>query len=377
MMRIGIDANSMLGDRGGVGWHTYHLLRALVDLKEEIEWVCYVQPGARWETESDLAGWTESHRLRWVESGKLAMRWRGRLDGLDLYHGTNFKMRTVGRYGGVVTVHDLWLDRYPQYSAKLFGQRLSFHRTKRTAWRARKVITVSDHSARDIERLYGLPSDRVVVIRNGVSEDFRPVTAGDGSVLLRRLGIQGDRFILFVGGADPRKNHRTFLAACGRRLKQLSTYRLVLVGDPTHRFGDLKQSAQRYGLADRVVYTGRLPMADLRILYSATDLFVFPSIYEGFGMPVLEAMACGAPVITSNRTALPEVAGDAAILVNPEDADELADAIVRVLADHTLRAGLRARGFKRAKQFTWEQAARRTLALYRELCSGPTVQGLA
>ena len=160
-------------------------------------------------------------------------------------------------------------------------------------------------------------------------------------------------------------------------MKQLRAYRVVLVGDQTHRFGDLKQSAHQYGLADRVVCTGRLPMADLRVLYSSADLFVFPSIYEGFGMPVLEAMACGAPVITSNRTALPEVAGDAAILVNPEDADELADAILRVLADHTLQAELKARGFKRAKQFTWEQAARRTLALYRELCSGPTVQGLA
>ncbi|HEV8540370.1 MAG TPA: glycosyltransferase family 1 protein [Nitrospiraceae bacterium] len=368
-MRIGIDANSMMGDRGGVGWHTYHLLRALVDLKEEVEWVCYVRPGARRQTESDLAAWADNPRVRWVEAGKLAMRWRGRLDGLDLYHGTNFKMRTAGRYGGVVTVHDLWLDRYPQYSAKLFGQRLSFHRTKRTAWRARKVITVSDYSARDIEALYGLPSDRIAVIPNGVSEDFRPMTAAEGPALFRRLGIQGDPFILFVGGADPRKNHRTFLAACARRLKQLSTYRLVLVGDPMHRFGDLKQSARRYGLSDRVVCTGRLPITDLKMLYSHADLFVFPSIYEGFGMPVLEAMACGAPVITSNRTALPEVAGDAAILVNPEDADELADAIVRVLRDQTLRTELRARGFDRAKQFTWERAARRTLALYRELCS--------
>lgn len=368
-MRIGIDANPIVGDRGGVGWHTYHLLRALAELKEDVELVCYVQPGARREAAREVAGWAENSRLRWVEAGKLAMRWRGRLDGLDLYHGTNFKMRTVGRYGGVVTLHDLWLDRYPQYSSKLLGQRLSFHRTKRTAWRARKVITVSEYSARDIEALYSLPRNRIVVIHNGVSDDFRPMTAADGAGLLRRLGLQGERFILFVGGADPRKNHRTFLAACGQRLAQLQAYRLVLVGDQTHRFGDLQQSAHQYGLADRVVCTGRLPMVELRLLYSQTDLFVFPSIYEGFGMPVLEAMACGAPVITSNRTALPEVAGEAAILVNPEKADELADAIVRVLEDRTLRAELKARGFERARQFTWERAARGTLALYRELCA--------
>ena len=368
-MRIGIDASPMMGDRGGVGWHTYHLIRALADLKEDVEWFCYIHAPWR-ENDSDPAGWTQDPRLHWVQTGKLAMRWRGRFDRLDLYHGTNFKMRASGRYGGVVTVHDLWLDRYPQYSAKLFGQRASFRRTKRTAWRARKVITVSEYSARDIESLYGLSRDRIVVIPNGVSDDFRPATDGSSLAEIRkRFGIHGERFILFVGGADPRKNHRTFLAACARKVRQLEACSLVLVGDPVHRVGDLRQTAVTFGLEDRVICTGRLAMADMRLLYSHADLFVFPSIYEGFGMPVLEAMACGAPVITSNRTSLPEVAGDAAILVNPEDPDELADAIVSVLEDRPLRDGLTAKGFERAKQFTWEQAARRTLALYRELCT--------
>jgi glycosyltransferase involved in cell wall biosynthesis len=369
-MRIGIDANSILGDRGGVGWHTYHLLHALVELKEDIELICYVRPGGLREIEKKRAAWMESPSLRWLEAGKVSMRWRGDRDGLDLYHGPNFKMRTVGRHGSLVTLHDLWLDRYPQYSSKFFGQRLSFYRTRRTARRARKVITVSEYSARDIETLYGLPSDRIVVIPNGVSDDFRPATAAESGPLLRRLGLEDQPFLLFVGGADPRKNHRVLLAAYSRRPKQLGRHRVVLVGDATHRFGDFKESARHHGLADRVVCTGRLPITDLRLLYSSTDLFIFPSIYEGFGMPVLEAMACGGPVITSNWTALPEVAGDAALLINPEDADALADAIVRVLDDRVLRDELKARGFKRARQFTWEQAARRTLALYRELCQG-------
>jgi glycosyltransferase involved in cell wall biosynthesis len=110
-------------------------------------------------------------------------------------------------------------------------------------------------------------------------------------------------------------------------------------------------------------------MTDLRLLYSHADLFVFPSVYEGFGMPVLEAMACGAPVLTSNRTALPEVAGDAALLVNPGDAEELAGAMIRVLGDSALRDNLRAKGFERVKQFTWERAAHQTMAMYRELCA--------
>lgn len=367
-VRIGIDANPVVGDRGGVGWHVYHLLRALLDLKEEVEFVGYVKPGSL--LNGQLEGWEGQARLSWVEAGRWARRWRGKLDRLDLYHGTNFKLQTSGCFGAVVTVHDLWLDRYPRYSQKLFGQRASFHRTKRTAWRARKVITVSEYSARDIESLYGLPRDRVVIIPNGVSENFRPTVDEQGMAGLRqRFGLSTERFILFVGGADPRKNHQTLLRAFARRLDRLKEYSLVLVGDIHHRFGDMLQTAKTLGLERQVVCTGRLPITDIRLLYSHTDLFVFPSIYEGFGMPVLEAMACGAPVITSNRTALPEVAGDAALLVNPEDGEELGEAIVRVLEDRALRVMLKEKGLERARQFTWEKAARRTLALYRELCS--------
>jgi len=366
-MRIGIDASPIVGDRGGVGWYTYNMLKTLLDLKEEVEFVGYVNPGSLRDGAPE--GWEKRARLRWVEAGRLARHWRGPLDRLDLYHGTNFKLHTNGRFGGIITIHDLWLDRYPQYSAKLLGQRASFHRTKRTAWRARKVITISEHSANDIESLYGLPRNRIVVIPCGVSEDFRP--AGDEPSLAavhRRFGLPTGRFILFVGGADPRKNHQALLKAYALQSARLGDWRLVLVGDVRHRFGDMQQTARTLGLEHQVVCTGRLPIEDIRLLYSHADLFVFPSLYEGFGMPVLEAMACGAPVITSNRTALPEVAGDAAVLVDPEDADELAEAIVRVLETSSLRAELKERGFKRAKQFTWEQAARRTLALYREIC---------
>ncbi|MEW6544048.1 MAG: glycosyltransferase family 1 protein [Nitrospirota bacterium] len=371
-MRIGIDAGPILGDRGGVGWHTYHLLKALLDLKEDVEWVCYLPPGAHNRDDGALAelGAGGESRLRWVEAGRPTMRWRGRLDRLDLYHGPNFKMRTTGRYGGVVTVHDLWLDRYPQYSTKFFGQRASFYRTRRTAHRARRVITVSDYSARDIESLYGLSRDRIVVIPNGVSDDFRPSAgATDLAGLRSRFSIPTERFLLFVGGADPRKNHRALLKAYALRADRLSGHCLVLVGDVTHRFGDLRETARTLGVERRTVCTGRLPLQDLRLLYSCAEAFVFPSIYEGFGMPVLEAMACGAPVITANRTSLPEVAGDAAILVDPEDAGQLGEAIVQVVEDPALRASLKAKGFDRVKQFTWERTARRTLALYQELCS--------
>ncbi|MFM8552677.1 MAG: glycosyltransferase family 4 protein [Nitrospiraceae bacterium] len=375
-MRIGIDANPMLGDRGGVGWHTYHLLRALLALKEEtekVEWITYVRPGALGACAADLepfrAAETEG-RVRWVEAGKFGMSWRGRIDGLDLYHGTNFKMRTSGRFGGVVTVHDLWLDRYPQYSTKLLGQRASFYRTRRTAWKARRVITVSEASARDIELLYGLPRNRITVIPNAVSDDFRPLQEAEGPARIRhRFGLPADRFILFVGGADPRKNHRTLLRAYAQRADRLRDYCLVLVGDVQHRFGHMMETAQELCLESCVVCPGRLPLADLRLLYSYASVFVFPSIYEGFGMPVLEAMACGAPVITSSTTSLPEVAGDAALLVEPENVEALGEALQRLVGDAVLRETLRTKGFERAKGFTWDRSARLTMNLYRELCA--------
>ena len=367
MMRIGIDANPLLGDTGGIGRLTYQLVRALLELKEDVDFVCYIRPGALHG--ADRVGWDAGSRLCWIESGRLMMPWRGALDDLDLYHGTNFKIRTKGRYGAVVTVPDLWLDRYPEYSRKLFGQRSSYYRTKRTAWRARRVITISEYSSRDIQSLYGLPQERIVVIPCGVSHDFRPNSDKDAlSKLMQRFALPTERYILFVGGADPRKNHRMLLSAYARRAAQLQPYRLVLVGDTADAFGNLMETARAVGIEDRVTCTGRLLLPDLRVLYSHADLFVFPSIYEGFGMPVLEAMACGAPVVTSNTTALPEVAGDAAILVNPHDSEELAHAMVHVLQDSGLRAALRTKGFERARRFTWERAARQTLAVYREVC---------
>lgn len=365
-MRIGIDAGPLAGDRGGVGWHTYHLLRSLLDLKGEVDFVAYTRPGQDWPPSGD-ACWS-SARLRRTEAGKWAMLWRGIRDRLDLYHGTNFKMHTTGKYGGVVTIHDVWLDRHPEYSPKMFGQRGSFRRTRRTAWRARKIITVSEFSAREIRDLYGVPPERIAVIYNGVSEDFRPVHDADAMQQLReRLGLPGGGFLLFIGGANPRKNHRVFLEAAAQRLDRLGGRTLVLVGDAMHRFGDYRETARSLGIEKQVLCTGRLSMPDVRLLYSHADLFVFPSLYEGFGMPVLEAMACGAPTITSRTTALPEVGGDAAILVDPENAEELGEAIVRVLEDDGLRRTLTAKGFSRVKDFSWDRAARATFDVYREL----------
>ena len=368
LMRIGIDAGSIVGDKGGVGWHTFHLLRALLDLEEETEYLGYLRPGSL--RAGRLDGWPDNHRMRWVESPRWLMSWRGVWDHLDLYHGPNFKMAATGRSGGIVTIRDLWLARHPEYSRKVLGQAGSSRRARATALRARKVVTVSEFSAREIEALYGVPREQVVVINNGVSDEFVPehderVAAG----VRQRWAIPAAGFILFVGGADPRKNHRGFLQAVARSRSQLGGRAIVLVGDAEHPQGSYLATAQALGLEQDIRCIGRLTREDLRRLYSCADLFVFPSLYEGFGMPVLEAMACGAPTITAATSSLPEVAGEAALLVDPQDVEALGKAMVTLLSDAALRETLRQRGFDRARLFTWQRAALRTSALYRELCA--------
>ena len=366
-MRIGIDANPIVGDRGGVGWHAYYLLRAMLRAKRDVDFMAYLRPGS--VPPDEVQGWTGADRLRWVTASKWAMRRRGTDDRLDLYHGTNFRMHTTGRHGGIVTIHDLWLERFPEYSPKFLGQKLSSYKTKRTARRARKVITVSQFSARELMELLGVSTGQIAVIPNGVSEEFGPRHDDAAMTALRqRMGLTGSRFILFVGGADPRKNHRVFLEAASFVRRELDERMIVLVGSATHPFGSYEETAKSYGLAAQVLCPGRVSRDDLRLLYSYTDLFVFPSLYEGFGMPILEAMACGAPVITSKTTALAEVAGHAAILVEPSDARELAEAMVRVLGSESLRESLKAEGFVRVKQYSWHQAAEKTLELYSSLC---------
>ena len=371
-MRIGFDANPMVGDMGGVGWHSYHLLRTMLAQQKGIDFLAYAKPGA--EEPDAVKAWPGAERLGWMNSSRWGMGKRGSSDRLDLYHGTNFKMQTVGRYGGVVTIHDLWLDRHPEYSKKMLGQWPSSFKTRQIALRARKAITVSEFSARELVELYGLKREHVRVIPNGVSGDFVPRRDEQAMAELRkRIGLKAERYVLFIGGADPRKNHQIFLEAAEMVRKKLGSRMLVLAGSPIHPFGDYEKTARRRSLSERVLCPGRLSTNDLQLLYSFTDLFVFPSLYEGFGMPVLEAMACGAPVLTSNSTALAEVAGDAAVLADPQDARALGEAMIRALEDEPLRAALKIKGFDRVKQFSWEQAAVKTIGLYRELCGEVTV----
>jgi glycosyltransferase involved in cell wall biosynthesis len=212
-------------------------------------------------------------------------------------------------------------------------------------------------------RILRLPPERLFVIPEAAGPAFHPQDAVAIEVVRRRYGLEGP-FLLSVGSLEPGKNRERLLQAFARLQARGLKHALVVAGQRAWRYEGEAPLARRLGLADSVRFLGHVPQADLPALYSAADLFVFPSLYEGFGLPALEALACGTPVVASNVSALPEVVGDAALQVSPLDVEALADAMERLLRDDRLRSDLRERGLERAAQFSWEKAARQTAEVY-------------
>jgi glycosyltransferase involved in cell wall biosynthesis len=251
----------------------------------------------------------------------------------------------------VITVHDLSFERDPSLMRP--RDRFIFRTTvPRSARRADRVLAVSEVTRRDLIELYGIPEEKIVVIPNGVDSGFTPdgPTAG------------GEPYVLFVGALQPRKDAGLAIEALA--LVGDGAPRLVLVGPDKGGRADVEQTARRVGLGGRVELRGHVPEDELASLYRGAACLVFPSRYEGFGLPVLEAMASGTPVVATAAGALPEVAGDAAILVEERSPVALAGGIERAIAD---RDRLRAAGLERVKRYSWAETARRTLETYREL----------
>ena len=364
-MRIALDVSPLARDRAGIGTYVAHLLTALVRIAPDHEFFLYSPHPL---PEKERAFFDAQPHVRIVHCHPMLMSLRAQWDRIDLFHGLNFKLRGWWRFGGVVTIYDLSLDRLPRPSRKLFGQRRSFRRTRRTALRASRVVTISAHSAKDIAELYGVPRERIALVFPAVSPEFYPVHDPTIKQQVRaRYGIRREGFLFSGGGSEPRKNIARLVEAFGRTQRLRETMNLVVVGGMDHGADAVRESVRRARLEEAIIFPGHVPLEDLRVLYSACALFVFPSLYEGFGMPVLEAMACGAPVVSSNAASLPEVVGDAALLVDPRDPEAWAQAMTRVVEDAGLRESLKMKGSLRIKAFSWEQSARDLLRVYQEL----------
>jgi glycosyltransferase involved in cell wall biosynthesis len=290
-------------------------------------------------------------------------RW---LPRADIFHATEHLLPPLKNAKTVFTLHDLIFRLFPEYHLPLNHWFLT-NAMPHFLRRADAIIAVSECTKRDAISNYQLPPEKITVIYEGVNPALRPENDLDRIAEARARYANHQPFLFFVSTIEPRKNIIALVDALRVLRAHGHSYRLLIAGRKGWLYQPTFDHVKRTGMSDAVGFLDYVPDADLPALFAACEAFVFPSLYEGFGLPVLEAMACGAPVICSNMSSLPEIAGDAALLVNPRGVGEIAAAIERVIGDANLRAELRAKGLARAAQFSWERAARETSQVYRRV----------
>lgn len=352
-MKIGIDVHSAHQRKTGIGVYTQNLVAALKKVDKENQYLYYGEESPR-----DFS--TVPRILR--ENTYLTAR--SFLDGLDVFHVPGYGVPLCSRGTLVATVHDvigmIFPENLPPGARLYWGTWLPW-----VVSRADRIVADSQCTKRDLMRLMGVAEEKIRVIHLAAEPAFRPITDALALAQVRKRFNLTKPFVLYVGTVEPRKNLERVMeawAAVKRRTKL--PHQLVVAGRLDWAYEKVSDLVRRLEIKRDVVFTGYVRDEELPLLYNACDLFVFPSLYEGFGMPVLEAMACGVPVLTSNTSSIPEVAGDAAILVDPTDTEQMTRGIQQGLEDDALRERLRRAGPARAAQFSWEKTARETLEVY-------------
>jgi glycosyltransferase involved in cell wall biosynthesis len=373
-MLIGLDAIPLTEPRAGVGHYTYELARALAEASpgDEFELVYPSSyPAVNLEERERLPPNLKEARVR---VGAFGRRWwsaglprHAARRGVGLYHGTNYEVPLWGGTTRVVTVHDLSLFTHPETHER------------RRVWRARRrlplmtraaaaVVTPTEAVRRELCEWLRVPPSKVFAVHEAARECFKPMSKDEADAALRELKIGGGEFLLAVGTIEPRKNLSTLVRAFEEVLRERpsSNLRLVVAGGRGWLSGPLFESLARSPARGRVLLTGYVSDGQLRALYSSCTAFVYPSLYEGFGLPPLEAMGCGAPVVAGHTPAVAEVSGGAARLFDPRDHAQLARALLELLDDEAARRALSEAGLRRAAQFSWQRTARATLDVYAE-----------
>lgn len=292
---------------------------------------------------------------------------------LDLLHGLAFVGPLAARLPLVLTVYDLSFMRYPE----AFRPMQRWYLQNFTRWsvrRAQAISCISESTRQDVLRFFNVPPERVQTIYCGVEPAFRPLPAAEVAAF-RAAQQLPDEFILRLGTIEPRKNVLGVLRAYAAWVnREANVPPLVVAGGKGWYYESVFDEVTRLGLAERVYFPGYVPQEELALWYNAAAMLVYPSFFEGFGLPVLEAMACGTPVITSNVSSLPEVAGNAALQIDPNDEPALSRAMASLWADHDLRRQLREQGLARARTFSWQKTAQETQALYARVLSTPATR---
>jgi glycosyltransferase involved in cell wall biosynthesis len=371
-MRIGLDYTSALRQGAGIGRYTRGIVGALAELDHTNRYTLVVPRDVA--LPPPLADNMTVRRLPLAE-WPLTVAWhRLRLPlyvnlftgALDIFHSPDFVLPPVQRARTIVTVHDLSFLRYPEYAARGLVAYLSAV-VPRSLRRADLILADSEWTRQDVVNLLGIAAEKITVVPAGVGPEYRVISDLPLLEAVRQRYRLPARFVLHVGTLEPRKNLVRLIEAFRALADVEPETRLVLVGGKGWLYEDIFAGVERLGLGDRVVFPGYVAEADLPAVYNLAAVLAYPSLYEGFGIPPLEAMACGVPVVCSSSSSLPEVVGDAAMMVQPTETDALAGALQRALMDDTLRAQLRQRGLARARHFTWQAAARKLLAAYNRL----------
>jgi glycosyltransferase involved in cell wall biosynthesis len=364
-VRIGIDARKL--HDFGIGTFIRNLLRQLARLDSQTEFVILCRP----EDRDALAVIGENFRPVAETSGnysiseQLMIPWALKREGVTLFHAPHYVLPPLVQCRSVVTIHDCIHLMFPQYLPQRGAFTYAKWSIRQAARRATRVMTVSESSKRDILRFVDTEPGKIDVIYNAYDERFAIEPREDDVVRVRERYQLHDEFVLYAGNVKPHKNLERLIDAFHIvRNRGLDHLKLVLIGDDMSKYTALRRAVHKHQLHKYVRFLGYLPEETLAVMYRLAGVFVFPSLYEGFGLPPLEAMASGTPVVTSNVSSLPEVAGDAAVLVDPYDANAIADGMYRVLTDNSLRSELRRRGPERASQFSWESSVRRVREIY-------------
>ncbi len=379
-MKIGINALFFQDPATGSGQYMSHLLTALSEIDKKNDYILLgAQPVAQENGPNTpfpyqvkpVPGFAASNenveKVIWEQViGPAAAH----AAGVDIFHIPYFAPPLLPRTPTIVTIHDVIPMRLPLYQSgakvKAYIQLVS-----RAAHMAAMIITVSQHAKKDIIDALKLPEERIRVIYEAAGDEYHPITDIQVLAAARKKYGLNERYIFYLGGLDQRKNVPQLVRAFAHLYRQIGDPKLQLLvaGNPDQRSGPLfpdpRPVAADLGMTGQIIYRF-IDEEDKAAIYSGASVFVFPSLYEGFGLTPLEAMSCGTPVVCSNRTSLPEVVGDAAISIDPEDTKALIEAMYRVLTGNTLRAELQARSLQRAAQFSWRKTAQETLAVYEE-----------
>ena len=366
-MHVVLDARTATDHFPGIGRYVVNLAKTLTRIAPDLPISLFHEPSAKGDCLAlPNLPWNAcpvspfSIRQQWILPRQLRERQAA------LYHSPYYLMPYRPGLPTVVTFHDMIPLVYPGFFSP--SRRLLFWVAHFLASRtATRIIAVSEATKVDMIRHLRVPPEKVVVIPLGVDKHFHP-RGREEIVQIRQKYRLPENYFLYVGTNKPHKNLERVIDAFQQLENPLgSDVKLVIAGPWDRRYDRPKKMANAAGLKDRVQFIGWIEEGDLPALYSGAMVFVFPSLYEGFGLPVLEAMACGTAVVCSNRSGLSEVAGEAALLVNPKDSHRLAEGIARVLGNEDVRQELTERGLKRAKLFTWEKTAEKTLALYHQV----------